>query len=159
MTSFDVIAGIASILGLVASIGAWLQAKSASTAAEEARDAIVLRTLADEFELACVKIDQLLDFILHDRLPEAAIRAQELTSALSEIPYRHGSYLSDERINELLNAREQARIISEEIAPERKKSPVGAQKRLLVDLCQKISMTLRKNLGTIKGEIDSGANQ
>ena len=159
LTAFDAAAGIASILGLIASIGAFFQAKRATTAAREARDGIVLRTLADEFELACVRIDQLTDFLLHDRLPEAAIRAQELTSALSEIPYRRSPYLDEERKNELLDAREQARIISQEITPGRKNSPVGDQKRFLVDLCQKISMTPRKNLGTIKGEIDVGATQ
>jgi hypothetical protein len=159
MTSFDIIAGIASILGLVASMGAWLQARSASTAAKEARDGILLRTLADEFELACIKIDQLLDLVLHDRLPEAGIRAQELTSVLSEIPYRRSPYLSEKRMGELIVAREQVRLINQSIVAMGHKPPTAGQKQETLQECQKISMTLRQNLGTIRGEMDRGANK
>ena len=158
MTSFDIYAGIASIVGCLLSLGALIQAGRASARAKEARDAIVLRTLADEFELACVRIDQLTDFISHDRLAEAVIRAQELTSALSEIPYRRSPYLDAGSKNELLDAREEARIIGEFLAA--RDVSVGTEaKQKLRWRCDEISKTLRKNLGILKREIDRGAEQ
>jgi len=119
----------------------------------------IYNALADEFELACVKIDQLLDFVSHDRLAEAAIRAQELASTLSEIPYRRSPYLSEERKSDLLAAREQVQLINQVIAATRHEPPAEEQKQKLMRWCQKISMTLRRNLGTIKGVIDVGGNQ
>ncbi len=98
MASFQLVAGLASIAGLFFSLAAFLQAWGAKLAAEQARDRTLLRTLTDEFEVACSKIDQLLDFLRSDRLPEAGLRADELASALSEIPYRRSVFL--ERGNE-----------------------------------------------------------
>jgi hypothetical protein len=85
---FDIVAGVASIVGLCFSILAFVEAWSASRAARQARDAILSRTVAEEVELACVKGDQLLDLLEHDRFLEASLRARDLTSALSEIPHR-----------------------------------------------------------------------
>lgn len=159
MTSLEIIFGIASIFGLLFSLLAWIQAGRASTAAREARDLIVIRTLADEFELACAKADQLLDFLTHDRQLEAILRTRELTTALSEIPYRRSPYLTEERKNELLNVRENARIMSQVLASGQQTPLSAGQKQRMVRQCQKISITLRENLGTIKGEIDTGAKQ
>lgn len=76
MTHFEIIAGLASVAGAGFSLAAFLQARSAKVAAEEARDRTLIRSLADEFEVACSKIDQLLDFLRSDRLPEAGLRSQ-----------------------------------------------------------------------------------
>lgn len=154
---FTFITGVASIFGLVFSWLAWKRAGRASQAAQEARDAVTVRSLADEFQIACTNADQLLDFLTHDRLPEANLRAIELTSALSEMPFRRSPYLTVERKNELLNARQDARIVSEMLASGRQTPLAAEQKQRLIRQCQKISMTLRENLGTIKGEIDMGA--
>ena len=166
MIWFNIIAGIASIVGLVFSLAALLAARRAakgadraSNAAKEARDAVTVRSLADEFQIACANVDQLLDFLTHDRLQEARLRALELTSALSEIPFRRSPYLTEERKNELLNVRENARIMSSELAFGQQPPLSAKQKQLLIRQCQKISTVLRENLGTIKGEIDKGARQ
>ena len=159
MNSFEIIAGVASILGLVFSFLAFIQAKRASAAAEEARNGIILRTLADELEIACVKIDQLSGYALEDRLGEATILAQEVTSALSEIPYRRSPYLSEERRNELLTAGEEVRAIHRLIAAARDQVPTRVRKQRLMQQCQNISVTLRKNLGKIKGEIERGPTE
>jgi hypothetical protein len=159
MNWFNIIAGLASLFGLWFSIWAWVRAKSASKAAEEARRAVSVRTLADEFQIACVNVEQLLDFLTHDRLPEARLRTLELTSALSEIPHRRSPYLTEDRKNELLNARQNARIMSRVLALSQQTSLSAERKQRLIRLCQKISITLRENLGTIKGEIDKGVKQ
>ena len=159
LTLFEIIVGIASIAGCLFSIGALIQAGRASAAARQARDRVSIRVLADEFELVCAKADQLLDFLTHDRQPEATLRTRELTTALSEIPYRRSPYLTEERKNELLTVRENARIMSQVLAAGQQTPLSAEQKQRLIRQCQKISITLRENLGTIKGEIDTGAKQ
>ena len=159
MTWFNIIAGLASIGGVVFSYLAWTRATQAAGAAEDARKAVTIRTLADEFQLACERVDQLLDFIAHERFSEASLRASEVASALSEIPFRRSPYLNEESKDELLNARENARILSQELASGLQGPFSTKQKQRFVRQCQKISTILRKNLGTIRGEIDMGATQ
>jgi hypothetical protein len=159
MTWFNIIAGIASIAGFVFSLLAWIRAGRASKAATEARDAITLRTLADEFQTACERMDQLLDLIVNDRLAGAALRANELASTLSEVPYRRSPYMTESRKNELLTASSQMQIISEEIIAVGKNPLTPEKKQELSRICRQCSATLRKNLGIIKGEIDTGAKR
>ena len=156
---FTLIAGAASMFGFVFSLLAWVRAGRATKAATQARDAITHRTLADEFQLACEKTDQLLDFLAHDRLPEASLRAHELASSISEIRFRRSPYLSEERTDDLLTAREEARILSQVLASGWQTPFPHEQKQKLIWQCEKISTVLRENLGTIKGEIDRGAKQ
>jgi hypothetical protein len=154
----------------VFSVKAWIEAlraaqkaedagDRASQAAREARDAVTIRSLVDEFQITCINADQLLDFLTHDRLPEASLRALELTSALSEIPFRRSPYLTVERKNDLLSVRQNARIVGETLAAGKETPLAAEQKQRLIRQCQKILITLRENLGTIKGEIDMGARQ
>jgi hypothetical protein len=156
---FTLIAGVASIFGLVFSWLAWRRAGRASQAAREARDAVTIRSLVDEFQLACANTDQLLDFLTHDRLPEARLRAHELTSVLSEIPHRRSPYLTEKRKSELRNVRRNARFMTEVLTSGQQTALTPEQKQRLIRQCQKISITLRENLGTIKGEIDTGVKQ
>ena len=156
---FTLIAGAASMFGFVFSWRAWVRAGRASKAATQARDAITLRTLADEFQLACEKADQLLDFLTHDRHAEAVLRTHELTRALSEIPFRRSPYLTEARKNELLSVRENTRIMGQVLASGQQAPLSAERKQRLIRQCQKISITLRENLGTIKGEIETGAKQ
>jgi hypothetical protein len=158
MHVFDLIAGVASILGLGFSVGAMVQATRASTAAREARDGILLRTVADELDLACAKMDQLLDFLIHDRFSEAAMRLHELTGALSEIPFRRWKYLTEERRNDLLNARTQLQIVEQEIHKGTSQQLTEKRKGNMVDTCRRCSVTLRENLGTMKAEVDRGGS-
>ena len=137
-----------------------MQAKSASAAAESARKAITIRTLADEFQLACERMDQLLDFIEHDRFAEAALRARELASALGEIPYRREPLLAQDNVDELLNKRTQIEIIGKVLMSTNRGEPLSPEaKKRLFARGQDTTAALRKNLGIIKGEIDRGAKQ
>jgi hypothetical protein len=166
MIWFNIVAGMASIAGLVFSVKAWIEARRAgqkadraSQAAKEARDAVTVRTLADEFQVACASADQLLDFLTQDRLQEARLRAHELTSVLSEIPHRRSAYLTEKRKIELRNVRRNAQIMTEVLTSGQQTPLTTEQRQRLIRQCQKISTTLRENLGTIKGEIDMGARQ
>src|SRR5689334_14265561 len=154
MITFGYIANLASIGGFLFSLGALIQAWRASIAAEEALEVVLIRTLADEVEYACVKMDQLLDLLQHDRFPEAGMKAHELTSALSEIPHRRSPYLSDERKNILLDVRTQLQVMEQVISSHRREELRPNKRERLIKLCRDCSVILRENLGTIKGGLD-----
>jgi hypothetical protein len=161
--SFDLISGWASIAGLAVGAGALIQAwrasraaNRASVAAEEARDSILIRNLAEECESACRKIDDLGDLLAHDRLAEALRVAHELTSALSEMPNRMSAFLILDQRNTLLSLREQVRILEDRMGPLAGAKLTAEQKKRFTRVCRKGSVDLRENLGTIKARIDFG---
>ena len=82
-----ILAAISSIAGMLFSAFAAILARSASKAASAARDAALVRSLADELQLACSRGEQLVDFLQHCRYSEARLRVDELTWSLSELPY------------------------------------------------------------------------
>jgi hypothetical protein len=55
MDVLNVVAGVGSIVGLLFSILAFWQARRASVAAREAREAILVRNLAEELHLVCIR--------------------------------------------------------------------------------------------------------
>lgn len=158
MNTFEIVAGVASVLGCIISIGAFYQARSASIAAKEARNATIGRTLADELESACGKADDLYIFLAQEQFLQAAHLAHQLTSALSEVRIRRGSLLTMDRRNDLLSIRTQIQIIEEQIFSLHGQSATGKQKERLLHFCRESATKLRENLGTIKGQMDRGGN-
>jgi len=138
---FTLIVGAASMFGFVFSLLAWIRAGRASKAAMQARDAITVRTLADEIQLACERMDQLLNLIANDHIAEAALRANDLASTLSEIPYRRSPYLSEAGKNELVNVHTQLQTIG--LLSTNLGQPLeGVEKRRIFEICQRCSATL-----------------
>jgi hypothetical protein len=127
MSPFDLITGLASVAGFIFSLLAFIQARKASLAAKEAREAVLIRNLAEEFQTASGKMDELLDLIAHSRYPEAIRVTRELRSALSEMTQRRAPYLnlSLDKRNELLDVRTQAEIIEEQILSSKNQALVG----------------------------------
>ncbi len=157
MNVFTLVAGVASILGLGFSIAAFFAAKAASTAADNARKAILTRTVAEEIEIACKGADQLLDFVENDRDAEARLLAHQLVSALSEMRYRRIGLLDDKRSDELLTQRTQFQII-EDVLSAAKGHPIPREdrERRLLKACRRSSSTLREILGSVKQALDIG---
>jgi hypothetical protein len=159
MEEFNVTAGVASIFGLVFSVLAFIQARRAHTAARQARDAVTFRVVADELELACVRAEQLVDFLEHSRFDEAALRVAELTSSLSELPNRRGSYLDERHRNKLMNAREQLASVGVAVkSPNRRRSTSDADSKRPAVIARQVMMTLREIVGTVKSRIDEGTD-
>lgn len=155
MESFNLAVGIASVLGLLFSFLAFWQAKNASAAAREARDAVRTRTLAGELEVICVRAEQLLDFLLHRRLLEASLRVGELGSLLSEIPRRAQAHLVTDQVNSLLTVREQVSSIGDVIqrgpAELRSLQPDDS----VITTSRRVVTTLREVLGAVKSKVES----
>jgi hypothetical protein len=158
MVTFNIVAGIASIVSLVCSVAAAILAGCASSAAQGARKAALVRSLADELELACAWAEQLVDFVRHDRLGEAALRTNELTSRLSELSPRCSKFLSRKDGDRLITFVAQLRSVDDEILrSERQRT--GLDREQVLKVMQRVVPGLREVLGGIRSQIESGGTQ
>jgi len=162
METFNVIAGVASIVGLLLSGVAAIQArqaskqaKRASQAAIAARDAAIVRTLADELQLASTRAEQLVDFLTHGRFGEAALRSDELTYSLSELPYRRSGYLEVPYKNALLTSRQQLQSISELMAKPSRGSLATPDTDRSIIIARRVVISLREVLGQVRSGIEA----
>lgn len=151
--AFSVLAGVASMIGAVLSYLAWRQAKTASTAAQEARQALLGTTTADELNLACARAEQLLDFMQHRRFGEAILRAEELVSSLSELTARRQSVLPGDCRDVLLTVRAQLQSIPEALNENADDLDSYKHRQLLV-AARGAGVRLREVLGNVRMTID-----
>ena len=156
MDTFNILAGTASILGLLFSSLAFAQARRASRAAVDARNAVTLRSLTDELELACVRAEQLVDFLAHERFTDAALRVADLTSILSEVPRRRSAHLEEGDRNSLLTSREQLRSIADVVDPRTGGLTAATDKARVILVARRAVTTLREVLGAVKSKMESG---
>jgi hypothetical protein len=163
MATFNFIAGIASITGLAIGIAAvilsglaYREAKLAKNVAAEARDSVIVRTLVDELQFICLQLEQLLDLLEQSRWPEASLTARSLTSALSELPFRRSQFLTNERQQVTLTAREQMNIIGRELWRSRTQELPAERQNRLIRICRETATALREILGAMRGNLDTG---
>jgi len=151
-------AAIGSILGLFFSVFAGIQAWRASKAASAARDAVLIRSLSDELQLACTRGEQLVDFLKHYRYSEAYLRVDELTWSLSELPYRRSRHLLMTHKNTLLTSRQQLMTINEAI-DKNSKTKEKIDDEQILKVARKVTMRMREILGEIRSHIENGEPQ
>ena len=157
METFNFIANVAGIVGLFLSGIAAFQARRASEAAIAARDAAIVRTLADELQLASTRAEQLVGFLAHGRFGEAVLRSDELTYSLSELPYRRGGYLQEPHINTLLTSRQQLQSISEVMAKTGRGSLATGDTDRSIIIARRVVISLREVLGQVRSGIEAEA--
>jgi hypothetical protein len=155
MDTFNILASVSSIVGMLFSALAAMQARSASKAALAARDAALVRSLADELQVACSCGEQLVDFLQYCRYSEACLRVDQLTWSLSELPHRRSPQLSTQHKNALLTSRQQLQTISEAIAKHGSKKDTIDQEQIMI-VARRVTMCLREVLGDIRSHIEHG---
>jgi len=155
MDTIYLLAAICSIAGMLFSLFAAIQARRASKAASAARDAVLVRSLADELQLACTRGEQLVDFLQHLRYMEARLRVDELTWSLSELPYRRSPHLSTKHQNTLLTSRQQLQTIGEAIF-KNEMSEDSIDKDQIINVARRVTMSLREVLGEVRSNIEHG---
>ena len=154
---FTFLSSVMSALGFLFSILAFKQAKKASEAARQARDQILLKTAAEELELTCIHVEQLHDFLDHDRLSEAALRAKEAVSNLSEFFQRRTPHFDQLSRDTLQNTRTQLQIVTTTLNKSRLHGLTAKQKGQILNIVtNQAIIVLREILGKIKGEIEHG---
>ena len=158
METLYIIAAISGIMGMLFSFFAAIQALRAKKAALAARDAALIRSLSDDLQLACIRGEQLVDFLQHSRYSEARLRVDELTWSLSELPHRRSLHLSTVHQNTLLTSRQQMVTVSEAIGRYRV-AEENIDKEQLLTVARKVTMRLREVLGDIRSHIEHGEPQ
>lgn len=157
METLYIIAALCSIAGMGFSLYAAIQASRASKAASDARDAALIRSLSDELQLACTRGEQLVDFLQNLRFSEAALRIDELSWSLSELPYRRSPQLSIDHQNKLLTSRQQLQTIGEAILKNGKKKESIDYEQIMT-VARRVAMSLREILGIVRSKIEHGEN-
>ena len=155
MDSLNILAAFSSIVGLIFSMVAAIQAGRASRAASAAREAALARSLADELQLACSRGEQLVDFLQHCRYKEASLRVNELVWSISELPHRHSPDLSSQHKNTILTSRQQLLSIVEAIEKNDARGD-SLDKEQIMTVARRVTMSLREILGNVRSNIEHG---
>jgi hypothetical protein len=143
----------ASILGLIFSILAWLRAKDAKKAAEEARKAVRQGNAAEDLQRLATKARELLHFVENDQFNAARIRSGDLILDITHAQHRWKVFLPEENRAQLAEAGKKAglvtralAIVEEEIEPENRTK--------LVNACREVVSRLAAESGNIQSEVD-----
>jgi hypothetical protein len=146
---------IASVVGLVFSLLAFIFSKKASEAAKQARGAVLLRSFGEDMNLACKIAADMTMLVGVNRNEAASLRASELVNQTSFFITRWEARLSEKSKNGLLTAREQLKTVQDLLL----KTPIGElppKDRLrLVQTCQLISATFNEEYGLATKAVDS----
>lgn len=149
----EIFAAIASILGAILSGIAAFQARRASTAARQAKNAVFLSNLTHEMDDTCKKLEAVVIYLKNGHVAEAGLTAMELTAVLSELPYRHENLLSPEAKDKMHTAREQVR----DLAKVARDAVIGPEKRRrMIEIVHTASVNLREELAKVKSKLEVG---
>jgi hypothetical protein len=149
----DLIAGIASIVGLGISIWTLVVATGAQRAAREAREAVRKGTAAEEFKNLSRIADEFLGYIEADQVHAALMRARDLMSAMSLASHRYGRFLSADGRNRFEEAYGQIGIISRSLSANGPPS-TPPQKTKLLKICHGVIRNMSNETGTLFSELE-----
>jgi hypothetical protein len=102
---------LAFVFGLIFSALAFWFAKRASNAAREARNAVLRRTMGEDFRAACRTTGELLMHVENERGDMALLRVRDLLGQMSYAIARWGNRLSPESRSSLLTVQQQFQSI------------------------------------------------
>jgi hypothetical protein len=131
MFLFDIIAGIASILGLGFSIAAWRGALRAEAAAQQARKAVRKSNAAEALKDLNRDASELLGFIQSGQYQAAGVRARDLFMEIRAARSRWGRFLAEEAAANLKGAQVKIEKISNSLRSPTPNVPETAQKKLM----------------------------
>jgi len=150
---FDLIAGIASIVGLAISVWTLVVATGARKAAKEAREAVRKGNAAEEFKNLSRISDEFLSHIESDQVPGALMRARDLMSAISLASNRWGRFLSVQSRNNIEEAYSQISVISRSLSTNGAPA-TPQQKDKLLKICHGVVGAMTKETGTLFSELE-----
>ena len=150
---FGLLANLASLLGVGFSVAAWRSAKTATTAAREARDTIRKGAAAEDLQALGEKAKEFLRSVENDAVPIACLRATDIVSETSKAKHRWGRFMELDSLQSLDSVREQISVISRSQAS--KGAPTTpAQKDRLLRFCHTARLTLNEEWGKLMSEIE-----
>jgi len=150
---FDLITGIASIVGLAISVWTLIVATGAKRAAGQAREAVRKGNAAEEFKNLSRVADEFLSHIEADQVPAAVLRARDLMSAISLASRRWGRFLSVEGRNNFEEAYGQISVISRSLSTNG--APASPQQKdKMLKICHGVVRAMSKETGTLFSELE-----
>ena len=111
MSTFDIIAGIASLLGVGISVWTLLEARSAKVAAREARLAVFQGSAADDLDNLTRLATDFLRSLYDGNTAEASVRLRDLSSLVPLVRHRWDRVLNTQGRVRLDEAALQLRVI------------------------------------------------
>lgn len=145
---------LASSFGLVATVFAIWFAKSARTAAREARNSVQIYSVTEELNVAVSRIQDLGNFIQGEKWEVAALRAQDLITSWSTMIARRKEKLGERGLQELITAGVQLRSIHTKIL-EASSMPLTAQQLTRLNrTLQLVNEKISEQRGYALGKID-----
>jgi hypothetical protein len=131
MFLFNIIAGIASLLGLGFSIAAWRGALRAESAAQQARKAVRKSNAAEVLRDLNRDASELLGFIQSGQYQAAGVRARDLFTQIRAARSRWERFLAAEAASNLRGAQVKIEKISNSLRSASPDVPEVAQKKLM----------------------------
>jgi hypothetical protein len=150
---FNLITGIASIVGLAVSIWTLIVATGAQKAAREAREAVRKGNAAEEFKNLSTIADEFLGHVEADQVPAALLRARDLMSAISLASRRWGRFISVDGRNNFEEAYVQISVISRSLSTNGAPS-TPQQKDKLLKICHGVIRAMSNETGTLFSELE-----
>ena len=139
---------LASVAGLVATAFAIGFARSARTAAQEARKSVQVYAVAEVLNEAVGRLHDLGNFMRSDQWDIAALRAEELITFCSTILKRQGERLDESASSSLILSREQLRIIYQTLVKASSTPPTERERSTLHDALQIANENISELRGT-----------
>jgi len=148
---------VASVAGLFFSILAFVFSKRASKAAQEARNATLLRSLSEEMNGANKMAGDISTYVGIGRGDMALLRTSELVNQTSYFLARWDNRLSEGSKNNLLSTREQLRLIHKVLTKGSIADLNPKAKAELAQACQQVNAIFSEEYGravrTSEGEV------
>jgi hypothetical protein len=138
---------VASVAGLFFSILAFVFSKRASKAAQEARNATLLRSLSEEMNGANRAAGEIVTYVGMERGDMALLRTSELMNQTSYFRARWDNRLSEVSKNNLLSVREQLRSIHGVLSKNRIGDLSPKAKSQLAQACQQVNAIFSEEYG------------
>src|SRR5258708_3317689 len=109
---------VASVVGLLFSVLAFIFSKRASIAAQQARDAAMRQSLVEEINAANRLAREIVTYVGFERGGMALLRVGELIDWVSYLVARWDTRLLEKSKNNLLIAREQLRVVHDVLSKD-----------------------------------------
>jgi hypothetical protein len=138
---------LASVFGLVFSFLAFVFAKSASTAAREARDNAMRQSLGEDIHGASRSAQEIVTYLRDDKSEMALLRVGDLMNQCSYLIARWEAMLSEKSRNNLREGAAELRSMHGVLAKGIRSDVVGKQKARLAKAAQRVSSIFNEERG------------
>jgi hypothetical protein len=155
MFLFNIVAGIASLLGLGFSIAAWRGALRAESAAQQARKAVRKGNAAGVLKDLNRDASELLGLIQSGQYQAAGVRARDLFAQIRAARSRWERFLAEEAASNLKGAQVKIEKISNSLRSVTPDVPEAAQKKLM-EYSHRVVAILSEESSKIVAVIEAG---